>query len=110
MNGNYVRLYGFAGHDPIIKRTTDGSKMAIIRVATHHWVSDKTDSTKKQCVTTWHSVVAWDAQAEFAERNFVRCSKILVEGRLVYRTGIDKAGNIINITDIRAESLDNLDR
>jgi single-strand DNA-binding protein len=110
MNRNYVRLYGYAGHDPIIKFSADGTKRAIIRVATHYPVKKTDDFMPKAYTTVWHWVVAWGIKADFAERNFVKSSKILVEGSLVYRSYIDKAGNKVNVTDIRAESLENLDR
>jgi single-strand DNA-binding protein len=60
--------------------------------------------------TTWHNVVAWDGQAEFALRNFVKGSKIMVEGRIVYGNFVGRDGQVRSTAHIRAQSLLNLDR
>ena len=61
-------------------------------------------------VTTWHDVVAWEKNAEAAENNFIKGSHILVEGQIVYRTYEDHAGHTRYITEIKAQTLMNLDR
>jgi len=55
-------------------------------------------------------VIAWDRKAEYAERSFVKGSKILVDGCISYRTYLDSTGHTRYVTDIVAYSLINPDR
>jgi single-strand DNA-binding protein len=108
MRNNSVQLIGYVGDSPKIYKAKDGSKRAIIRVATHDRV--KATSEVTQYGTTWHTVVAWDLTADYAERSFVSGSQILVSGMLSQRKYLNDAGEIQRITDIRAHYLRNLDR
>ena len=108
MERNTVQLIGYLGRYPRITERQQGRKRAMLRVATHDFF--KIVGTQKIYKTTWHEVVAWEANAKYAEQNFVAGSRILVKGRLVYRTYIDSAGHTRYITEINASSLFNLDR
>jgi single-strand DNA-binding protein len=55
-------------------------------------------------------VVAWDKVAAYAENNFVKGSRILVDGQIIYRTYPDRQGHLRYVTEIKANSLQNLDR
>jgi Single-strand binding protein family len=65
---------------------------------------------ERKWITIWHDVIAWDKTADYAERNFVKGSKILVEGELTYRTYADQQGHTRYLTQITAKNLLNLDR
>jgi single-strand DNA-binding protein len=65
---------------------------------------------KKPYKTTWHNVVAWDQQADYADGHLVKGSRILVEGRLVYGSFVGKDGVKRFTAHVRAEHLLNLDR
>jgi single-strand DNA-binding protein len=108
MNGkNSVQLVGYVGQD--LKRTKcDLGHRVAIRIATHHNVPSGLKGKENR--TTWHNIVAWDQQAEFAEQNFVKGSKIMVEGRIVYGSFLGTDGLRRQTTHIRAHCLLNLDR
>ena len=108
MNGkNSVQLVGYVGQD--LKETKSGNGYRVaIRVATHHDFTDK--AGKKIDQVTWHNVVAWDDTAKYAARNFVKGSKIMAEGRIVYGNFMGRDGQQRTIVHIRANSLQNLDR
>ena len=107
---NSVQLIGYVGADPTIKRFGNGNGCATIKVATHIPLKKKTGEEKKQYGTLWHTVIAWAQSADFAARNFLKGSHILVDGRMVYRSYEDKEGQKKNITEIVADTLINLDR
>jgi len=104
---NSVQLIGYVGQDLKEAKTARGHRVAI-RMATHSYIIREPGDKLHR--TTWHNVVAWDEQAAFAARNFVKGSKIMVEGRIVYGRFVDKGGQPHSTTFIRAYSLSNLDR
>lgn len=107
---NSVQLIGYVGADLSIKNFLNGNKLARMRIATHTPIKKKTEEEKQTYATDWHTVVAWSECAAFAERNFLKGSHILVEGRLVYRSYEDKKGLKREVTEIVAQTLTNLDR
>ena len=108
MKNNRVQLIGYVGKDLISIPLPSGNKRIGLRIATHHLTKDK--SGEKSYHTTWHDVTAWDRIAEYAENNFVKGSKIMVEGSIEYRTYLDNTGHTRYLTHIKAHSLVNLDR
>jgi single-strand DNA-binding protein len=108
MKQNSVQLIGYVGEDPKIKLLGNGSKRASIKVATHYAL--KKEGSKKEFATTWHDVVAWEGTAEYAMRSFVKGSHILINGSIVYRTYFDHTGHTRYVTEIKADTLINLDR
>lgn len=108
MKGNSVLLIGYVGQHLKERAVPSGSIKTLLRVATHHSWKDKEGKVIYSSV--WHNVAAWDNVGEFARRNFVKGSRIMVEGIIVYRTYPDLEGHIRYITEIRATSLQNLDR
>lgn len=108
MNGrNIVQLVGYVGQDLKETKNENGHRVAI-RVATHYLFKNAAGEEVDQ--VTWHNVVAWDSTAEYAGRNFVKGSKILVEGRIVYGHCAGKDGLPRPIIQIKAHHLLNLDR
>jgi single-strand DNA-binding protein len=87
---NSVRLMGFLGNDPEIKRYGDNKSLARVSIATNEryknkegeWVSD----------TQWHNLVMWGRQAVFAEKSLEKGTEVAIEGKLVNRAYIDKEG------------------
>ncbi len=108
MNTNSVQLIGYVGKDLTEKTLPSGDKKTMLRVATSHSFKDK--DGKVNYSSSWHDVIAWDEVAEYAGRNFVKGSHILVEGSIIYRTYPDQHGHTRYITEIKATSLKNLDR
>ena len=108
MKQNSVQLIGYVGIDPIVSSAVNGTKRACIKVATHHL--KKKEGSEKVYDTTWHQVIAWGKIAEYAERSFLKGSHILVDGSVVYRTYPDSSGHTRYVTEIKADTLINLDR
>lgn len=87
---NSVRLMGFLGNDPEIKKYGDNKSLARVSIATNEryknkdgeWVSD----------TQWHNLVMWGRQAVFAEKSLEKGAEVAIEGKLVNRAYIDKEG------------------
>jgi single-strand DNA-binding protein len=88
MKTNNVLLIGYVGADPVIKVTDKGMKRTMIRVATHMPKLD--ESGEKIWNTVWHDIVAWNITAEYASQNFVKGSKIMVDGCIEYRIILTK--------------------
>ena len=88
MRTNSVQLIGYVGKDLTEKTFSSGDKKIMLRVATNHSFKDK--DGKVSYSSTWHDVVAWDKVAEYAQRSFVKGSRILVEGTILYRTYPDQ--------------------
>ena len=105
---NKVQLIGYVGKDPIITTATNGSKRARIPVATDVFFKNKEGESIKK--TSWHTVVAWDKKADYAENNFLKGSHILIEGQIRYRRFENKNGEPRHISEIIADVLMNLDR
>ena len=108
MKNNRVLLIGYVGEQPATLKMENGTKRVGIRMATHY--RHKDDKGGEINHTVWHNVVAWDKTAEYAERSFVKGSKIMVDGCIDYRKFTGRNGIIIYRTHIRAQSLMNLDR
>lgn len=107
MKGNQVLLIGYVASDLAVKKGETGS-CARLRVATHY--PCRRPSGIHEWRTVWHNIVAWDKTAEYAGRSFVKGSKIMIEGSIIYRSYPDKKGHTRYVTEITAHSLTNLDR
>lgn len=107
MKTNQVLLIGYVGSDPVVKKN-ENSHRAHLRVATHY--PYRTPSGVTEWKTVWHDIIAWDKTAAYAERSFVKGSKIMIEGIINYRNYQDKDGHTRYVTEIIAKSLANLDR
>lgn len=108
MKTNNVILIGYVGADPIVKSTENGNKKAFLRVATH--MSKRNEKGEKIWNTVWHDIVAWDKAAVYAGQNFVKGSRIMIDGCIEYRVYPDQSGHTRYYTQIKASSLMNLDR
>ena len=108
MYTNRVQLIGYVAKDLATSTAGNGNKRIAIRMATHY--STKNESGENLFHSVWHDVVAWNGTAEFAARNFVKGSRIMVEGAITYRTYPDHTGHTRYVTEITAHNLINLDR
>src|ERR1041385_6086658 len=107
MQKNLVRLIGYIGQHLSATTIPTGKRRVHLRVATHQY---KLRNGNKEYHTVWHDVIAWGNIAEYAERSFVKGSKVMVEGSIEYLTYPDHTGHIRYVTQIFAQSLLNLDR
>ncbi len=100
---NSVRLTGFLGNSPEIHTFNDNKSVARVSIATNvryrnsqgEWVTD----------TQWHNLVFWGKQAVFAEKSLNKGSEIAIEGKLVNRQYVDKAGVTRYITEVNVNEV-----
>ncbi|MEO6692465.1 MAG: single-stranded DNA-binding protein [Saprospiraceae bacterium] len=95
---NSVQLIGHLGKAPEITSLEKGKKLARFTLATNEYFT--TASGEKQTNTTWHNLVAWDAKAEYIEKNLNKGQEVLVQGRISTRSYEDKQGQTRYITEI----------
>lgn len=89
---NSVRLTGFLGTKPVMKKFGDNKYLVRVSLATNEryknqegeWLTD----------TQWHQLVFWGKQAVFVEKSLDKGSEISIEGRLINRSYTDKAGEV----------------
>lgn len=105
---NKVIIVGNLGADPEIRTTNNGTSVGQLSVATTEtWTAkdgNKVDNTE------WHRVVVWGAQADFAGKYLRKGSLVYVEGKLETRKWEDKEGGTRYTTEIKAMSVQGLDR
>jgi single-strand DNA-binding protein len=96
---NKVQLIGNLGNAPEIKTTESGKKLARFSMATNE--SYRNAKGEKITETQWHNLVAWGKVADIAEKFLVKGSEIAIEGKLMNRNYIDKAGVKKYITEVQ---------
>jgi single-strand DNA-binding protein len=94
---NKVFILGRVGQEPEIRRTSDGSPVANLSVATSS-VSTKGGDRKEY--TEWHKVVIFNKAAEVAQNYVKKGTQVLIEGSLTTRKWQDKEGNDRYTTEI----------
>jgi single-strand DNA-binding protein len=89
---NRVTLIGNLGHDPEMRTTQAGNKLAGLSLATSEsWIDKRSGERVER--TEWHRIVIFnEALANIAERYLRKGSKILAEGQLQTREWTDNAG------------------
>lgn len=100
---NNVQLIGNLGADPEVKTMTNGNKLAKFSVAIHEYL--KNAQGEKTTETYWHYVVAWGKTAEYAERNLAKGKEVVLSGKLVNRSYVDKEGNKKYVTEVVANDI-----
>lgn len=80
---NEIRIIGYLGNDPELRRLDNGSAVVRCSVATRErWVDKTTGEQKEQ--TDWHIVKGWGRIAERMFELLRKGTKIVVVGRLKY--------------------------
>lgn len=93
---NVTILYGHLGADPEVRTAPSGKLIANFRLATNEG-GDRTE---------WHNIVAFDRQAELAQRYLHRGDGVLVNGRIATRKWQDKEGRDRYSTEIVANFIE----
>lgn len=88
---NTVTLVGRLGLNPEVREVKEGKTVARLSIATDD--SYRTADGEKVKNTQWHTVVAWNRNAKFAEKYLVKGNEVMIEGKLTHRTWEDKDGN-----------------
>lgn len=104
---NKVQIIGRLGHDPELKRAANGTAICNLRVATDESFT-KNDTKVER--TEWHTVVAFQRQAETCADYLAKGSLIYVEGSLQTRKWQDQQGQDRYSTEIKAQRVQFLDR
>lgn len=87
---NRVFLIGRLGADPELKETAAGKTVAHMKMATNE--SYQNSQGERITETQWHTLVAWGKLAEKARVEMVKGTELSVEGKIVYRSYVDKDG------------------
>lgn len=95
---NSVRLIGFLGNNPEIKKFGDNKSLARASIAINESYKNKDGGWVSE--TQWHNLVMWGPQAVFAEKSLVKGSEIAIEGKLVSRTYTDAEGITRYFTEV----------
>ncbi|HCV80995.1 MAG: single-stranded DNA-binding protein [Zunongwangia sp.] len=95
---NKVQFIGNVGNTPEITNLESSKKVARLSLATNdHYRNQKGESVQD---TQWHSLVAWNKQAELIENYVPKGKEIAIEGKLISRSYEDKEGNKRYVTEI----------
>ena len=100
---NRVQLIGNLGADPEVKTLEGNKKVARLSIATNDEYTDKNGQKVKQ--TQWHNLVVWGKLADTCEKYLTKGKEIAIEGKLTYRTWVDKDGKTHNITEVIVNEL-----
>lgn len=90
MQKNYVRLIGHLGADPELITFESGKKLVKVTMATND--SYKNQEGEWVQNTQWHNLLCWDVLADKANEKFKKGLEVMVEGRIINKTYVDKEG------------------
>ena len=105
---NSVRLIGYLGDSPKVTKLSAEKIVANFSVATNENTKDNAGNKKSE--TTWHKLVAWGKEAEFAEKYLKKGTEIALEGKLTNRSYDDKNGETHFVTEIVVNDIMILDK
>jgi single-strand DNA-binding protein len=94
---NRIVIIGNVGQDPTTKTLEGGAKVTTFTLATSETWKDKQGNKKEE--VQWHSVQLWRGLAEVAETYVKKGSKLLIEGKVTYRS-YEKDGETKYFTEI----------
>lgn len=100
---NRVFLVGHLGSNPELRDTANGKRVAHMKLATNE--SFQNSQGERITETQWHSLVAWGKLAEMAEMELQKGTEVAVEGKIIYRTFVDKEGSKRFVTEITVSSM-----
>jgi single-strand DNA-binding protein len=99
---NKIFVLGHVGRDPEVRKTSGGTKVAHLSIATNHFISNGGDTPVER--TEWHRVTLWSGLAALAEEYIRKGDRILVEGRLEY-DAYERDGVTIPTAEIHAREV-----
>jgi single-strand DNA-binding protein len=105
---NKAIIIGHLGSDPEVRSTKEGTSIANFNVATTEKWTAKDGNVVDN--TEWHRVVVFGKPAEFAEKYLRKGSLVYIEGSIQTRKWEDKEGVTRYTTEIKAQSVQGLDR
>ncbi|GHT24350.1 single-stranded DNA-binding protein [Bacteroidia bacterium] len=102
---NKVILVGRVGKDPEVRHLDSNQSVANFTLATNEYYVKDGNRIEQ---TEWHNIVVWRSLAEYAEKYIRKGSLLYVEGRIRNRSWDDKEGGKHYITEVVADSIQNL--
>lgn len=105
---NLVQIIGRLGRDPELRYTSNGQAVCSLNVATDESYTDR-DGNKVERAE-WHRVSAFGKIAESCANYLAKGSLVYVEGNLTTRKWQDQNGQERFTTEIKAKSVQFLDR
>ena len=97
---NKVMLIGRLGADPEIRSTSNGARIANMRIATSETWRDKASGERRE-KTEWHTVVVFNENIVRVVGSYVsKGSSVYIEGQLQTRKYQDKSGQDRYSTEI----------
>ena len=87
---NCIQLIGNLGRDPEITKTSKGSKVGKVSIATSEYF--KNPSGERASQTQWHNLIAWGALADYMENHLKKGDQIGIRGKIRYRSYTSKDG------------------
>ena len=100
---NLVVLIGRIGADPELRETASGSTVGTFSVATSRRTKNKDDEWVEE--TTWHKVVCFGKNAEFAAKYLLKGREVSIQGRISNRSWEDDEGNKKYISEVVADTV-----
>ncbi|MFM1807408.1 MAG: hypothetical protein RLZZ242_133 [Bacteroidota bacterium] len=100
---NQAQLIGYVGNEPEIRTLENGKKRAKFSLATNETYTDS--SGERVVDTQWHTIIAWDRQADIVEKYIQTGKEVAVSGKIVTRAYEDASGTKKTITEIRCSEL-----
>jgi len=95
---NKIILIGNVCQEPEIKTFEGNKKNASITIATNEYYTDSKGD--KVQTSAYHKCIAWGPTADIIEKYIQKGKEIAIEGKLNYRSYIDKDDKKIYITEI----------
>ena len=100
---NKVIISGNLGQKPEVRKANSGNSVGNFSVATNQRVKKGDEWVDN---TEWHRIVVFGKTAENCERFLDKGSKVIVEGRIQYRSYEDKEGTQRTATEIVASNVE----
>lgn len=100
---NNVMLVGNMGMNAQITQFGNGNKVARFSLATDKKVISAEGKQEKS--TEWHRVFAWGNMAQFIEDYGQKGKPLVVHGRIVNRTYLNKEGKERKITEVEVKHI-----
>lgn len=94
---NKVQLIGNVGENPKSHSFESGKKVSRFSLATNEYYLKDGEKIQQ---TQWHTLVAWEKQADFVEKYISKGSEIAIEGKLTYRSFENESGEKQYITEV----------
>jgi single-strand DNA-binding protein len=100
---NSVKLIGYLGKDPEVRKFESGKKVATFPIATTD--SYKNQKGEKIENTQWHNLVIWGRLADVAGQYLKKGSEVAIEGKLTHRTYETGSGEKRYITEVNVNEM-----